>query len=317
MAAVLPKSDVEVLEEGDEALLPESKVEEGEEFASLDEEESPKPEPKAKKGAKKDAPAVEEGEDDLPADLKGKSAKEIAKMLKEAQSLIGRQGSELGEFRKKADQLIQASLAQLQAQKQAAPAAKPAEEVDDETEFFAKPKEAIAKAIANHPLIQEIRKTLGDAAAAQQTQRATAATQRFNTAHPDAAEVMADPEFRKWVEASPVRRALLQRAHTQFDFDSGDEVFGTWKALKGVAKPAEDDAGAAEAAAAARALAKRKEALKAAGVPTSGASGGVKESGSKKIYRRADVIKLMAEDNERYLQLAPEIEAAYREGRVR
>jgi hypothetical protein len=41
------------------------------------------------------------------------------------------------------------------------------------------------------------------------------------------------------------------------------------------------------------------------------------ESSRKKIYRRADIIKLMNSDPERYQALSPEILAAYAEGRVK
>jgi hypothetical protein len=41
------------------------------------------------------------------------------------------------------------------------------------------------------------------------------------------------------------------------------------------------------------------------------------EASTKKIYRRADVLELMENHPERYEMLAPEIELAYAEGRVR
>ena len=316
MAAVLPESNSEVLEDKDDALLPESKVEDGEEFASLeDEDDKPEARPAKKPAVKK--PAVDDADDDdIPVELKGKSPKELAKMYREAQSLIGRQGSELGEYRRKVDQFIQSSLAGLKPKKEDAPVKKDDGEIE-ETDFFAKPKDAIARAIENHPAIKEIRETLGKAAQDQAIARATANTERFNAAHPDAAQIMQDPEFRAWVGASKVRIALLKRAHEKFDFDSGDEVFGTWKALKGVGKKADDETvDDAAASAAAAKLAKRKQALKAVATPTGGGGGG-KEPGSKKIYRRADVLKLMEEDPARYEALAPEIEQAYRENRVR
>lgn len=318
---VLPQSNIEILEEGDDALLPDAVIDEGtEEFVDLHEQDE-KPQPVAsakKKKAAQPAADTATADDDLPADLKGKSPKEIAKMYRDAQQLIGRQGSELGDLRRRADLAIEASLRATAAAKPAAKADAAAEPQIDETDFFSKPKETIAKMIANHPLIQEIKQTLGQAAADQQTQRATAATERFNQAHPDAATILADPEFRQWVQASTVRAELLHRAHTRFDFAAGDEVFSTYKALKGLNKAAVADT-AAEAAAgeAARTLAKRKQALRDAGVPSGAQAGAGKPSQTKKIYRRADVLKLMEEDPDRYDALAPEISQAYAEGRVR
>ena len=58
----------------------------------------------------------------------------------------------------------------------------------------------------------------------------------------------------------------------------------------------------------------RKRQLKAA---STGTSSGSTEAPSRKIYRRADIIKLMKDDPRRYQQLQPEIMAAYAEGRVK
>ena len=69
------------------------------------------------------------------------------------------------------------------------------------------------------------------AAAAQA--RATDATARFNDAHPDAQEILQDPQFQAWVDESKVRKGLLLRAHANYDVDAADEVFSTWKAIRG------------------------------------------------------------------------------------
>lgn len=339
-AVVLPQSNSKVLEDGEDGVLPELEIKSDEEVVELTEVPA---KPVAEAGGKPPAPpkkpevaAPAAGEDDdLPPELKGKSPKELAKMYKEAQSLIGRQGSELGDLRRRTDTAIQASLAAL-SQRREAPAPKveaPAEpEKIDEAEFFRAPGDAIARAIAAHPVIKRIEETLGKSAKDQAVSRAEQAAERFNGAHPDAAEIMANPEFRQWVGASRVRQGLLMQAHRDFNFEAGDEVFGTWKALKGIGKKApapaatvdpaaEEAANAAKAAEAGRILsqqAKRKRELAAGSVPSGGGAGGSgAPTGSKKIFRRADVLKLMETDQDRYEQLAPEIEAAYREGRVR
>jgi hypothetical protein len=338
-AKILPSSNREVLEDGDAAILPEPQVEDGEEFVELDKPEPAAPVAEPKPAAAKPAPAAKPAvvaapaaaaeADDVPAELKGKTPAELAKMYREAQSLIGRQGSELGDLRRRADQFIHANLAAMAKAKEApaaAPAAAAAPAQMDEAEFFRAPQEAIARAIESSPVIKQIRETLGKAAEETAISRATAATERFNGAHPDAGAILQDPEFRQWVQASRVRTDLLRRAHQHYDFDAGDEVFGTWKALKGVGKPAaaaaapaEADAAAAAAAASAAgaALAKRKRDIAAAAVPSGGGAGGAKDGGSKKIFRRADVLKLMETDRDRYEALSGEIEKAYREGRVR
>ena len=350
----LPEAKSRVLEEGDEALIagsidkPET---DGEEivYASL-EEQAAEAEQAGKKpaeekpaapaaGAKPAAkPAAAAGEDEIPEEYRGKTPAQLAKMLRDAQGLIGRQGSELGDLRKHVDTAIQTSLAALH-QSRAKPAeaapAKPAEETLDESRFFAEPHASVSKLIENHPLIKEIRATLGQAAANTEAQRAQAASERFQAAHPDSQEILRDPEFRQWVSASPIRQSLLQRAHTKFDFHAGDEVFGTWKALKGVRSgsaagtkagdgaPASDAVSeAARTLAAARAAkttaASQQAAAQAASVPTGGGAGAGKAGGGgKKIYRRADVLKLMEENPERYEALADELTLAYKENRVR
>lgn len=328
MAAVIPTPTSEVVDE----LHPAPKPGEDEEIVDLS-APAPKPEAVAPAApaaapAAPAAPAVPapSAEDEIPEEYRGKTPAQLAKMLKDAQSVIGRQGSELGDFRKKADLLIQASLENLRASR--APAAAPAPQQPapatppEDVDFFAKPADAVAKMIEASPVIQEIRKTLGAAAAQQAEARATAATERFNAAHPDAGEIMANPEFQNWVKASRVRTQLLHRAHTNFDFDAGDEVFGTWKALRGAkapaapAAPAAPDPNPVSEAARTLAAARKKQALQDAAAPTSGNASPAK-SESRKIYRRADVIKLMTEQPERYEELAPEIELAYKEGRVR
>lgn len=347
MAMMEPKS--RVLEDGDEALIagstdaPKDGAEAVEtvEYATLLKDVKEEPAPAAKEPQAKEQPAAQSAagaEEEIPEEYRGKTPAQLAKMLKDSQSLIGRQGSELGELRKKADFAIQTSLEALRARKEsaqpaAAAAAAPAEAEFDESEIFAKPKDAISKLIENHPLIKEIKASMGQSAANAEAQRAQANTERFNAAHPDANEIMRDPEFRQWVGASRVRQALLQQAHTKFNFDAGDEVFSTWKALKGVKQSANTGEQAAaqsaadEVSAAARTLAAAKAAktaqaaqaaaTSAAAVPSGSAAGGGKSGGAKKVYRRADIMRLMEEDPDRYEQLSDEITAAYREGRVR
>jgi hypothetical protein len=324
----LPAPTSKVLEDGDAALIEASTEAEIVEDPNTDstEEEIVDFVAMTAAPAKPDVPA------DVPAAKPPvkKAAAQLAKMYREAQALIGRQGSELGEFRKKADLLIQASLANMQRNqpaKKTEPVADPVAAMD-ESEIFAKPKDAIAKMIENHPAIQGIRKQLGQAAASQASMRAQAASERFMQAHPDAADVISDPEFRQWVAASPVRKQLFLAAHTKFDFNAGDEIFSTWKALKGVGKRsstegttdgAQDDKSAVSAAAstlAKQAAAKRAAAAAAAAAPTGGASAG-KSGGAKKIYRRADVLRLMEEQPDRYEMMADELTLAYKEGRVR
>ena len=154
----LPEAKTKVLEDGDEALIQgnaepvgEGEEVEGVEFADLSKlTAEPEQKPEAKPAAKPAAvakPAVEEEE--IPEELRGKTPAQLAKMYRDAHATIGRQGTELGELRRKADLFIQASLAQ--ALRKPQPEAKPKEEAKplEDVDFFAAPKDAIARATAS------------------------------------------------------------------------------------------------------------------------------------------------------------------------
>lgn len=231
--------------------------------------------------------AVEEQiEDDVPEKYRGKSAKEIARMHMEAEKLIGRQGSEVGELRRLVDQYITAQAA-----------TKPQPQVElSEDDFFADPKKAVATAIENHPKIRQAEQlTL-------EMQRAKA-LQALQATHPDYTEVVTDPGFQSWVGSSKVRQELLVRADRQYDFDAANELLSLYKERKGAA---------AETVKAEKQA--RSQAVRAA---TTTVPSGSDEAPSKKIFRRADIMNLMQRDPDRYDAMQPEIMQAYREGRVR
>lgn len=224
-------------------------------------------------------------EEEVPEKYKGKDFKEIVRMHQEAERLIGRQGSEVGELRKIVDNFIRSQATQQQ----------PKEEINED-DFFADPKTAVAKAIENHPKIKQAELAALEMAKAK-------ALQTLQTKHPDFGNVVVDPGFQNWVNASKVRAELFSRADKQYDVDAADELISTWKERQGSAKQtvsAEKQA--------------RSQAIKSA---TTAVTGGSDEAPSKKIYRRADIIKLMQTDPDRYDALQPEIMAAYRENRVK
>jgi hypothetical protein len=226
-------------------------------------------------------------EDLLPEKYQGKSIKEVVAMHQSAEQLIGTQGSEVGELRKVVDHYINS---QTQANTQAA--AEPQPEID----FFEDPKAAVSQAIDTHPEIVQARQ------AAQQMKRTSSLT-ALQAKHPDMQEVLRQPAFVEWVKASPVRRELYQRADQGFDFAAADELVGNFKERTAVAQ---------QAVQADTAI--RQNAVRAA---TTGSTTGNSNAGAKRIYRRADIIKLMKTDPDRYEALSPEIMEAYRTGRVK
>lgn len=233
------------------------------------------------------AATQETTEDDVPEKYRGKSVKEIAQMHMEAEKLIGRQGSEVGELRRIVDDYIRAQAASKQ-QLQAEPV--------EEEEFFANPRGAVDKAVESHPAIQQAKQLNAEMI----RNRALAALQ---ATHPDYQQIVSDPGFQSWVSGSKVRQELLVRADRQFDFDAANELLSLYKERKGAAVQTVE----AEKQA-------RKQAVRAA---TTTVSSGSDEAPSKKMFRRADIIKLMQTDPDKYDMMQPEIMAAYREGRVK
>ena len=272
--------------------------------------EEEKSKPVKKQAAVKE---VKSDADEIPEDLKGKTPAQLAKMYKEAQTVIGRQGTELGDLRRTADTYIKAHM------RATAPKAEAKEEpkVPDAVDFFTNPEEAIKRAVAEHPLVKELQGAKRNAEAREVQRHMESASAKFNAAHPDASAVMADENFQNWVVKSPVRKELLLRAHQRYDFAAADDLFSTWKELQAVKTPSKDDA--AVKLAADKAAAKLAADKAAARVPTGGnaAPRAPQGGGEGKIYRRADIIKLMQTDPDRYQLMGEEITKAYLEGRVR
>lgn len=224
-------------------------------------------------------------EDDIPEKYRGKDVKEIIRMHAEAEKLIGRQGSEVGELRKIVDEFIKAQTSNQQQQPQVA------EEID----FFADPQQAVAKAIENHPKIKQ-----AEQAALQMRQAETINLLKQN--YPDFMQIVEDPAFQNWVAASKIRTRLFAEANA-YDYDSADELLSTWKERQNVAKATVD----------AEKVDRQRQLKAASATPIQGSD----EAPSKKIYRRADIIRLMQTDPDRYDLMQPEIMAAYAEGRVK
>jgi hypothetical protein len=239
--------------------------------------------------------AVEETqveEEEVPSKYKGKSVAEIVKMHQEAEKLIGKHAQEVGEVRRLADELIKRQL-NTPTQEEV----KATEE--DETDFFADPEKAVNKKIDKHPAIQEAKQ---QALEFKQMQTIQKLQQKF----PDFQETVQDPEFIEWVKQSPVRVNLFTKAHAEYDYDCADEILSTWNYVKPKQQVTQEVPVEIRKS--------QQAAVKQATVDTGGATQSVNSS---KVYRRADLIRLQLEDPDRYIELQPEIMAAYAEGRVK
>jgi hypothetical protein len=228
----------------------------------------------------------EEKKVEVPDKYRGKSLDDIIKMHQEAEKLIGKQAQEVGEVRKLADDLLKQQLSTTQ---------QATTKEETEVDFFEDPKKAVLNAVEKHPDV------LAAKEAALRLKRMEAQA-KLQAKHPDLADIVQNSEFVEWVKASPTRMKLYTEADTQFDTEAADELLSTFKELKTIRQKQSKQDGDAVL----------QQNMKAAAVDT----GGTGES-SKKVYRRADLIRLRMTDPARYEALSEEIMRAYAENRVK
>lgn len=232
--------------------------------------------------------------DDLLEKYREMPVEEVVNLARHDRKIMGQQANELSaarkeisEIRKLADELITSHL-------QKKPEPEPVKEVD----FFENPQEAIRRAVESNPRVVAAEQ-YGIQAQKMQAQ------QRLQQLHPDFGQIVQDGEFATWIKASKVRNELFQRAEA-YDVDAADELLSTFKQLKTVKTERSQVQVSDEE------KSSRTKTLQAAAVDT----GGSGES-SKKVYRRADLIRLKMRDPAKYEDMADEILAAYSQGRVR
>lgn len=237
-------------------------------------------------------PVANEPVSEIPEKYAGKTIEEVIEMHQNVEKALGRQGQEIGSQRK----MIQDLLAK------ATPQVETTETTEEPTSFeevfYEDPAKAVKSVIENDPNIQELKK-----ANVQAVQQANVA--KVEAAHPDFMDIVQDQKFLKWVEGSKIRTELFRNAHTNYDFDSANELFGTWKELSMITKTKEVK------------KEQKKSREKAMRQTSSESSTSGNSVGGKKEYRRSDLIDLQMRDPSRYASLADEIQLAYAEGRVR
>ena len=229
---------------------------------------------------------------EIPEKYRGKSVEDLVQMHQELEKFSGKQSTEVGELRKVVDDYIQTQLSTQQAPQQQ----QYQDDNDDDVDFFVDPKTAVSRAIDNHPKIKE-----AQAYTQQYKQQATLA--QLKSSHPEMEQILQDPKFAEWIKGSKVRTQLFVQADQAYDYDAANELFSLWKERNQVVQQtaqAEREA--------------RKSSVKTA---STGNARGTAEGSRRKVYRRADIIKLMRTDPERYQSMSDELLKAYAEGRVR
>jgi hypothetical protein len=229
---------------------------------------------------------------EVPEKYHGKSVEDLVQMHQELEKFSGKQSTEVGELRKVVDDYIQTQLSTQQAPQQQ----QQQDDNDDDVDFFVDPKTAVSRAIDNHPKIKE-----AQAYTQQYKQQATLA--QLKSSHPEMEQILQDPKFAEWIKGSKVRTQLFVQADQQYDYDAAHELFSLWKERNQIVQQTAQ----AEKAA-------RKSSVKTA---STGNARGTAEGSRRKVYRRADIIKLMRTDPERYQSMSDELLKAYSEGRVR
>jgi len=230
-------------------------------------------------------------EEGIPDKYSGKSVQDIVRMHQEAEKLLGRQSAEVGDLRKVVDSYIQTQLTSTGNGNQQQEA-----EPEDEVDFFSDPEKAVQRAIDNHPKVRQAEQF--------HTQvRKNNALQTLQQKHPDMADILSTSSFGEWVQGSKIRTQLFYQADKEYDYEAADELFTNWKERQGIVNQA--------------VTAEKQTRSKAVRQASTGNATGSTESASRKIYRRADIIKLMKTDPDRYASLSDEIMKAYAEGRVK
>jgi len=152
-------------------------------------------------------------DDDLPRQFRGKSIKEIADYAALTERSLSKQGQELGEVRRLADELLREQLVRK------SETVKP-----KDIDFFEDPEGAVNKAIENNPRLVAAESQFKEL----QIERTRKALMEK---HPDVGNVMQDPEFSKWINSSKIRTNLFQHAEN-YDLDAADELLSTYKELR-------------------------------------------------------------------------------------
>jgi hypothetical protein len=275
----------EILEQEEELVLGDD-----EEVGNLEELSTPPQEPEEELEEK----VIEEDKvaTHIPDKFKDKSLEDVIHSYEELERAMGRKNNEVGELRKLTDEFLKQSLNSNAGEKQdSAPATL---EMDD---LLDDPNKAINEAINSNPRLKQLEEQLAEARRAE-------SQKWFESKHPDGQEIVASPEFQDWVSQSIIRQKLLIEANNNYDYNMADELLSTYKELKGV-KAKEVSA---------ESKAKREKALKDAAVET-GSTG----QAPKKIYKRADLMKMMTYNRDAYDDpvFQAELAKAYKEGRVR
>jgi len=222
----------------------------------------------------------------VPDKFKDKSLEDVITSYTNLESQFGRTTNENGELRKLTDEILKQGMNENSAEEQNV----------GFDEFVEDPNAAIEKALSKNPRLQAMEKRIADETQSQ-------AHAAVVSAHSDADAVVASSEFQTWVMASPSRQQRFANASNSYDAEAASDLITLYKS----------EALDANEAATTMRDAKAKAGLKAATTET----GRVAAGDVRKVYKRAELIKLKQYHPQKYTAMEPEIMLAYQEGRVK
>lgn len=221
------------------------------------------------------ADAVLEPVNPIPEKLREKSAAELADMYQELEKKLGSQSEEIGELRR--------SL-------QNPPT--PQQEPEQELDFYSDPQRYVE---------QLVEQKLRPVSSVVQKQQEKEMERRLDSTFTDWRSTVKSAEFQEWVTKSPIRKNLWTSADFG-DYDAASELFGTWEAISGTSKKAQQKTEGAV---------KKDRAIRNATTER-----GTPKLDGRKTIRRVDLQELRRTNPDKYNANLPDIRKAYQEGRV-
>ena len=234
---------------------------------------------------------------EVPEKFQGKSFDEVVDMYRNLEKEYGRKGNEIGELRKLTDEILQLEIQQKRNNSERVNSKE--EELSDD-DWFSSPKEATDKYLQKSSLAKEVEQ-LKEQLSSKDREQAHLA---FVEKHPDYMDLAQEGDFQEFVKASKYRIQLAKQAD-QYDYEAANELFDLYKSIR---QPKGADVSENSNKAEKQSQARKQATLEGTGN---------RNKGTKKVYRRADLIKMKMQDPERYNTMQDEIMRAYQEGRVK
>lgn len=251
---------------------------------------------------------------EIPEKFKGAtledSFKKAIDAYRNAEQELGRKGNEVGELRKLTDELLQLEIQQKKNtqhsqgtdNKTSDGHNKPKVSDDD---WFESPKTATERYLQESPYAQKVQELEGKIKEQEKEKAHTA----FEERHPDWQDLAKEGTFKEFATSSNHRYNLALSAD-QGDYDSANELFDLYRMYRKANGQGEE--GDTQQEQQTRNREQLNEERKKASVESSAST-----PKTKKVYRRADLVRLRMNDPERYDAMQDEIMAAYAEGRVK